>query len=165
MRDGWIGGAALMAAAGAAAGGIITITDLPLDGQQVIPPVPDAGSGLATVTFDTATRAVTITGTYTGMSSLVTAAHLHGPAGPGEDSPLIIFPLAHDGGTAGGFSGGRTLSQTQFDALMDSRTYINVHTQNHPAGEIRGQVFVPGGPTAGVLAAAGAWGARRRRAG
>tara|TARA_R110000782_G_scaffold211115_2_gene299064 strand:+ start:18770 stop:19300 length:531 start_codon:yes stop_codon:yes gene_type:complete len=155
-------GLTLAGAPAPAHGAIITISDVALDGSQVVPPVLDAGHGLASVTIDTDTRAVSITGTYASMSSQVIAAHLHGPADPGEDSPLIIFPLTHDAGLGGTFSGGRTLSLAQFDALMGSRTYINVHTASHPAGEIRGQIFVPSPAGSFAIAIAGLTAIRRR---
>lgn len=142
---------------------IITISDIMMDGWQVNPPIPDAGTGIARVTIDTDTRAMTIAGTYSAMTSEVLAAHLHGPADPDQNSPLIIFPLTHTGGLAGSFSGGRTLSQTQFDAFMASRTYINVHTADHTAGEIRGQIIVPGPGGPAALLGVALLATRRRR--
>lgn len=131
---------------------VIAISNIELSGQQTVPAIPDAGHGLATVTIDTDTRSVTIEGTYTAMTSPVTAAHLHGPADPGVDSPIIIFPLTVTGGTEGTFSGGRVVALNQLATILDARSYINVHTQLHASGEIRGQVIVPA-PSTLVLAA------------
>jgi hypothetical protein len=43
-------------------------------------------------------------------------------------------------GTAGSFAGSVTLTPDQLAALIEGRTYINVHTPDNGSGEIRGQI-------------------------
>lgn len=78
---------------------------------------------------------------YADLSAAATAAHLHGPADV-ETSADVLQPLAAEGvpGTAGAFSGTLVLTPEQLAAVVDGLTYINIHTPNHPTGEVRGQV-------------------------
>jgi len=119
---------------------------VPMDGTKEVPPVPTAGTGTATVTLNTTTGAVTISGNYTGMTSTVNMAHLHGPAGP-TGVAGIILGCAVTGGTTGTFAGSGTLTATQVGFVMTGMTYVNVHTIMFGSGEIRGQVVAPGSAT------------------
>lgn len=155
--------AAIALSASIASADIINV-DVALTPEQEVPtPTLDGAtpSGQATVTFDTATREVTITGSYTGMTSNVVGSHLHGLAGPGATAG-VVFGLANTGGTDGTFSGNSTLSESDFQGLLDGMTYINIHTSNNGPGEIRGQV-VPEPATAALLLGAAACMIRRRR--
>jgi hypothetical protein len=65
----------------------------------------------------------------------VTAVHIHGPAAAGAEAP-VLFTLP-----AGEFADLQlTLTSEQLSYLFDGRLYIDVHTQNNPGGEIRGQI-------------------------
>src|SRR5579863_9136571 len=64
---------------------------VPLSGAQSNPPVSTAGTGTANLTYDPATRVVTWSITYSGLSSPATMAHFHGPAAPGQNGPVIIW--------------------------------------------------------------------------
>ncbi len=80
---------------------------------------------------------------YQGLSGPATGAHLHGPARVFQTTNVIvdIKPL-HVGafGTQGAFSGSVMLTDAQKAHVLAGRTYVNIHTENHPAGEMRGQV-------------------------
>lgn len=118
------------------------VYSVPLSVEEEVPaPVLGAAtpSGQATVEVDTLTGEVSITGEYTGMSSEVTAAHLHGLAPRGVASGVLI-PLNTTGGTSGEISGEGTLSESELEGLSRGMTYVNVHTANNAPGEIRGQV-------------------------
>jgi uncharacterized membrane protein YgdD (TMEM256/DUF423 family) len=81
--------------------------------------------------------------TYRNLSGPATAAHIHGPApASGIAGVLISLVPLHQGPLAasGVFSGEIELTAEQRQALLAGQTYINVHTQSHPDGEIRGQV-------------------------
>lgn len=108
-----------------------------LDGQKQVPPVETAGKGTAEISYDADNRQLDWTVTYGGLSGPATAAHFHGPAGPGENAaPVISFkaPLASPA------SGSATLTEEQAKELLDGKFYINIHTAAHKDGEIRGQV-------------------------
>ena len=55
-----------------------------LTGSQEVPAVEATGKAMADLTYDPATRIVTLTITYSGLSGPVTMAHFHGPAGKGD---------------------------------------------------------------------------------
>ena len=80
------------------------VFDVSLDpGQEVPAPtlIGHSPSGSATVDVNTITGAVNVTGSYTGMTSIVKAAHLHGLAPPGMIAdPIVTFTVS------GGMSGG-----------------------------------------------------------
>jgi hypothetical protein len=76
------------------------------------------------------------------MSSEVSMAHIHGLAPKGMNAGVIVA-LQTTGGTSGEFSGVGTLTDEQAQGMLDGLTYINVHTFQHPGGEIRGQVDNP----------------------
>ena len=110
-------------------------------GQAVPAPVVDGFSpmGSAIVDVNTVTGAISITGSYIGMTSNVNNSHLHGLAGPGV-AIGVIFGLSNTAGTSGTFSGSDTLSPANLAGLLAGLTYINIHTVNNGSGEIRGQV-------------------------
>ena len=104
-----------------------------------VPPTASTGSGTGAVTLDDVTGVVSITGTYTGLTSNANAAHLHGPAPVGMNAGIIIA-FTQTGGTTGTFSGSGTLTAPQITAMINGLHYLNVHTNMFGAGEIRGQI-------------------------
>ncbi len=114
-----------------------------LTGAQSVPPVDTSGTGTADLTYDAATRVVTWNITYSGMSSPVTMAHFHGPAKPGQNGPVVIWLTKQGSPPTNPITGSATLTPEQAQQFSVGDWYINVHTQSHPAGEIRGQVIPP----------------------
>jgi hypothetical protein len=81
--------------------------------------------------------------TYGGFETSASNAHIHGPASITESAGVLVqFAPLNGGsfGTSGGLSGRVTLTSEQLAALLDGRTYVNIHTGSHPGGEIRGQI-------------------------
>lgn len=116
---------------------------VPLTGTQSVPPVDTTGSGTADLTYDPATRMVTWNITYSGLSSPVTMAHFHGPAKAGQNAPVLIWLTKQGTPPANPITGSATLTPDQAKQFDAGDWYVNVHTQSHPAGEIRGQVIPP----------------------
>ena len=54
---------------------------VPLTGAQQVPPVQTAASGSADLSYDPATRMLTWSVAYNGLSGAATMAHIHGPGG------------------------------------------------------------------------------------
>jgi hypothetical protein len=80
---------------------------------------------------------------YEGLSGVATAAHIHGPASADTAAGVLINLAPHNGGafgTSGVLSGTVELTETQRAQVLDGMTYVNVHTQQHSGGEIRGQI-------------------------
>lgn len=133
----------------------------PLSGQNEVPAVESSASGegeFKALTNGTIGYKVNITGI-----SNASAAHIH-LANAGENGDVIAdllhTPTSKDKDTAYGmiFRGNLTDSSLKgpmegktiedLAAAMDSgETYVNVHTSEHPDGEIRGQIINEDKPT------------------
>lgn len=118
---------------------------VPLTGAQEVPPVQTSGSGTASLTYDPGSRQVTWSVTVSGLSSPATMAHFHGPAAEGKNGPVAIWLSKHGEAPANPITGEATLTPEQAAQFMAGNWYINVHSKDHPAGEIRGQVMPPKG--------------------
>jgi hypothetical protein len=105
-----------------------------LNGAQEVPPTNSTGGGSATLLLSPDETEARVSLNFDGLSSGETAAHIHGPAGPGVSAP-VLFPLPL--GQVSDFQIMLTPSQVQ--NLKDGLIYINVHTNNFTSGEIRGQ--------------------------
>lgn len=104
-------------------------------------PVNSPGTGTGTFTLKDST--LTFAVTYSGLTATANAAHIHGPAGSDENAPPLIDLAPFNGGafgTAGTFTGKVILTAPQKAALLGGQTYVNIHTGNFGAGEIRGQI-------------------------
>ena len=110
-----------------------------LEGSQEVPPVITLATGSATVVVNYQTGDIDISGSYNALSSAQTDAHLHGPAPRGQTAVPIVT-LTGTGGNSGTFSGSAILTATQMQELFANLTYINVHSNLFPNGEIRGQL-------------------------
>jgi hypothetical protein len=109
-----------------------------LSGSQEVPPVQTSGTGTADLTYDPSTRVVTWTIIYSGLSGTATMAHFHGPAGK-----LEIWLSKRGSPAESPIKGEATLTSEQAQLFAAGDLYINVHTQAHPGGELRGQVVPP----------------------
>jgi hypothetical protein len=118
---------------------------VPLVGSQQVPAVETTGVGMADLTYDPATRAVTWTITYGGLSGPVTMAHFHGPAAKGENAAPVIWLTKKDSPAEDPIKGQATLTPERARDVAAGKWYVNLHTQAHPGGEIRGQVVPPKG--------------------
>jgi hypothetical protein len=136
-----------------------------LTGAQEVPPNASPGIGSGLVTLDTATNLLTVNVSFAGLLSPTIASHIHCCTPPGANAIVATavptfpgFPLgvttgtylqtfdltlastynpafitAHGGTVAG--------AQAAFIAgLLNGQTYLNIHTQMFPGGEIRGQL-------------------------
>jgi hypothetical protein len=141
----------LAACATGIAGGIAATQAAPasftvaLAGAHEVPPVAGAGKGTAELTYDPATRVLTWSVSYEGLSAPATMAHFHGPAPAGKNAPVAIWLNKQGSAPENPIKGEATLTPEQAAQFTAGDWYINVHTQAHPAGEIRGQVMPPKG--------------------
>jgi hypothetical protein len=101
------------------------------------PGITSSGKGAATASLDTATKTLTWSVEYSGLSGPATAAHIHGPADPGADAGVVV-PFT--GNLASPFKGSATLTDTQIAQLEAGKWYVNIHTAANKGGEIRGQL-------------------------
>jgi hypothetical protein len=101
-----------------------------------VPPNDSKATGAVTATFDPATKKLTWQGTYSGLTGPATAGHFHGPADPGKNAGVAVPITA----SSSPFQGSADLTDAQAADLMAGKWYVNIHTEAHKGGEIRGQI-------------------------
>lgn len=114
-----------------------------LKGSSEVPANQTTGTGSVTATFDTTTKNLSWTGTYSGLTGAPTAAHIHGPAEPGKNAGVVLWISDHDTKAhpfTSPFSGSATLTDAQAADLGNGLYYVNIHTAANPGGELRGQL-------------------------
>jgi hypothetical protein len=116
-----------------------------LSGQQEVPPAATSATGLATVTYDTATGQLSWNVAYSGLSSAINGAHFHGPTPAGFDANVTLT-MSHGPSP---IVGSATINATQAAQLLSGQWYMNLHSANFADGEIRGQVLVVRGDVNG----------------
>lgn len=114
-----------------------------LTGAQVVPPVQTSGTATADLTYEPSTRVLSWTITYSGLSGPATMSHFHGPAAEGKNGPVVIWVSKQGSPVESPIKGEATLTPEQAQQFAAGEWYMNVHTQAHPGGEIRGQVMPP----------------------
>lgn len=114
-----------------------------LAGASEVPPVHTAGKGTADLTYDPATRVLTWSTTYSDLSSPATMAHFHYPATAKTNAGAKIWISKKGQAPSSPMTGKATLTEAEAKLLMNDELYINIHSKDHPAGEIRGQVVPP----------------------
>ena len=82
---------------------------------------------------------LTVQGSFSGMSSSASGAHLHNgpPAQPGP----VVHALEVEPAAAGNISATLELTDEQVQALRQNGLYVQVHSINNPVGELRGWIF------------------------
>lgn len=110
-----------------------------LDAASETPPNDSKGTGMVDAKYDTASKTLSWTATYSGLSGPAVAAHFHGPAPAGKAAGVLV-PLA--GGLSSPVSGSAKLTDAQAKALSEGMVYLNIHTAAHKDGEIRGQLMM-----------------------
>jgi hypothetical protein len=116
---------------------------VPLTGEQQVPPLQTTGSGTADLTYDPATRVVIWSITYSGLTGPATMAHFHGPAAAGKNAAVEVWLTKKGGPVSSPIKGQAKLTPAEAQQFMAGDMYVNVHTKEHPGGEIRGQVVPP----------------------
>ena len=139
-----------------------------LNGAQAM--TSSSATGFGTVRLDAGGptgQRLFVTETVSGLTSALTEFHIHGPAAPGFDGP-VLYNIASASGDPLGLLGKTSFSFTDFEIdlpavvtadngstftqaqqvtfLTAGVDYLNVHTTNYPEGEIRGQI--PSAPAA-----------------
>jgi len=125
-------------AAGSAAAETVRLS-ASLQPSSEVPPTATKGSGAVDATYDTASRTLQWMVTYEHLTGPATAAHFHGPAPVGQNAGVQV-PIPKDG-LASPIKGSKVLTDAQVTDLMGGKWYFNVHTKEHPSGEIRGQLM------------------------
>ncbi len=129
-----------------------------LTGAQENPPVTTDATGRGAVVVNPTTKEITGGITFSGVTPRTGGHHIHqAPSGnPTGNGPVIIeLELAPGGGVAT-IPAAKVLTDAQYAALLAGELYFNVHSAANTSGEIRGQINVTSGVTAGVASLTGA---------
>lgn len=136
-------------------------------------------SDMTALTFTVTVHDIDFTGSQTNdTNDDLVAAHIHGPAPPGVNAPVIfgffgapfndnnpndVVITPFENGVGGVISSKWDLSEGQNTTLADQipnllagQTYLNFHTRQFPAGEIRGQILLIPEPSSLALCGIGA---------
>jgi hypothetical protein len=108
-----------------------------MNAQSEVPPNASMGKGTAELSYDTTTKMLTWTVTFSDLSGPATAAHFHGPAEAGKNAGVAVLIGNNPTSPAKGMA---TLTDAQAGDLAGGRWYVNIHTGANRGGEIRGQV-------------------------
>jgi hypothetical protein len=96
-----------------------------------------AGEGAFTATL-TGTK-FTLSGTFTGLKSNATLAHIHQGTAPGVRGPVLLN-LTVAKATSGEISGTFDLTPEQIENLHKGRWYVQIHSEKAPAGNLWGWI-------------------------
>lgn len=114
-----------------------------LDGPQE--PSASPATGFGTVLLNDTQDQITVDLSWTGLvGGPVTAAHIHCCAPPGTNAG-VLFPFSGVPNATSGTIPEQMFSITpsQVAELEAGLMYMNIHNQEFPGGEIRGQLLAP----------------------
>jgi len=120
----------------------------PLSGMNEIPQNASQSTGAVLIEWYADDSSITASGSFSGLESdynTDVGSHLHiGLAGQNGGVDIVLDPeLEGDsrGGTFMSADNEFTLDEDQVTNLVTRSYYVNIHTEDLPAGEIRGQVL------------------------
>lgn len=110
-----------------------TSFDINLSGSQEVPAVSTTATGEAELRWTSQGLVYDIE--YENLSSDFVGAHFH--SGAEDENGPVLFTINFSGQRAQGVW---EISEGTYRALLDSGLYINIHSEDYPDGELRGQV-------------------------
>lgn len=147
------------------ASAVVFVYQASLSGANEVPPNASPGTGWVTVTYDSVLQSLRIEASFSGLTGVTTAAHIHASASPGVNVGVATpipsldgFPLGVTSGSVdttlnltltSSFNGsyitnnGGTPASAEIalaQALADGKAYFNVHTSTFGGGEVRGNL-------------------------
>jgi len=108
-----------------------------LNGGQVVPPSSSNALGVGFLTFESDTKRLCYSISYSGLEGIETEAHVH--AGDSGQSNAVLYDLTPLTSPKLGCIG--PLRKNEEALLKKGQMYINIHTDVWVAGELRGQVL------------------------
>ena len=110
-----------------------------MSGANEVPAVSSTAAGSVSGSFDVNSKILTITVTYTGLSTAITIWHVHKGAVGVSGPPVAGLNYGTMGASPFTWSSGALDAAMEAD-LMNNLWYVNIHTVDHGGGEIRGQL-------------------------
>jgi len=108
-----------------------------LSGGNEVPAVTTDAVGVASIHFNEDRTKATVNATVSNLSSAFTGVHIH-EGSPGTNGPVLI-------GLTESYDNGRVTAEFDVDKallarLVNGELYFNLHTENNPGGELRGNL-------------------------
>lgn len=133
---------------------VVRAKGLSISGAQSVPTNTSAGTGTLDLVYSKATKTLTYTFNWSGLSGPAIAANIHGLASRGTVAlppPLgqyasgvaqVLWSTTAPRAAAGTYSGtlladGVVIKE---EDILAGKYYVNIVTQARPTGEIRGQI-------------------------
>lgn len=110
-----------------------------MSGANEVPAVTTTATGNVTASYDKTSKILTINVTYSGLSSAITAWHVHKGAVGVSGSPVAGLNYGTMGASPFTWPSAALDASMEAD-LMNNLWYVNIHTTNNSGGEIRGQL-------------------------
>jgi CHRD domain/Secretion system C-terminal sorting domain len=115
--------------------------DALIDGNQSVPAITTTASGVSSMRLNSTLDTVFYDIVCDGLSGSITGAHIHS-ADVGVSGPISVdFSSNINGNRIQGFFTSASLTTTLINEMLRGETYLNIHTNINPTGEIRGQVY------------------------
>lgn len=115
---------------------VVNFNNIPLSSKQEVPQNNSTASGNYSLEYDKTSNVLSYTINYSGTTP--TAMHFH----VGEIGEAGDVAAAVEGPYSSGMTGSITLTEEQEAELLAGKWYLNVHSDEYPAGEIRGQAVM-----------------------
>jgi len=112
-----------------------------LSGLQENPAVGGNRAGTGNIEINTETGEISGSVVVNNLTGTATATHIHdGDAGKNGG---VVIALSQDANDSSKFNvpNGSELNTAQLEKLLMAGLYLNVHTQQNPGGEVRGQII------------------------
>lgn len=110
-----------------------------LSGLNEVPPNGSPATGTAIGTYDDVSNMFVMDTNATGFLAIVTGAHIHFGA-PGVSGPVEIPLSGATGSTSYTSHDMLPFTAQQETNFLAGNFYVNIHSQQFPGGEIRGQL-------------------------
>lgn len=119
----------------------ILVIEAALSGDNEIPPVATTASGIGAITVNTQTLDIVLFARSFSFDNALTA-HIHNGFDGATGRPIVTLEQNFE--DTAEWSATAMLTAEQFDKLLAGGLYINIHSPEHPPGEIRGQLLPEG---------------------
>jgi len=112
-----------------------------LSGLQENPSVAGNRAGTGNIEVNTETGEISGSVVVNNLTGTATATHIH--TGDAGKNGGVVIALTQDPSDSSKFNvpNGSTLNAVQLEKLLMAGLYLNVHTQQNPGGEVRGQII------------------------
>ncbi len=110
--------------------------------QEMPAPTGSDAKGLAWASLNYTMDTLFYQGQFTGLTGEIQGAHFHEGTFGNNGDVLIGLTDDVEGNVLSGFvTGADVLTVENINKFLSGGIYINIHTEQNPAGEIRGQVY------------------------